>query len=145
MMIRTLLLGVLFVMVAATHSPSAPAPMPPADPPEVAELAKARLKAAQKAYRLMRRIPPAEYWECRYVWSKRILEAQRELARNTKEIIAAFQSHCDRMAEDEKEGKRQAELRPRARWDDTEFALMAALEFYHAEAKIWLARAKAKK
>lgn len=138
----------LLILVAAP-APSAPAP---ADPPALSELAQARLKAAQEAYRrvMVTQEDDTKFdAEVQYVWSKRLLEAEREVARDNKEVAAAFQSHLDRMAGLETKTKKREEDQRRAGkangYGPDQLARLTAAAFYRAEAELWLERAKPKK
>lgn len=89
-----------------------PGGQPQGDPQT--QLAKTTLKAAHEAYRQLleeenkgrRAVDP----ESRYVWSKRILEAECEVARDKKGCAAAFKSHFERMMELERRIKNQAKV-----------------------------------
>jgi hypothetical protein len=108
---------------------------------KAAENAKARMAAAQKVYQgtLARLKVDANYpldAEGLYRWSRRWLEAERELREKKEGRVAAAQAHLDRMK------KLEALMRG---WRDSKFFTdtdVAAVEFYRLEAERWLARAK---
>jgi hypothetical protein len=141
-----LLTSTVLLTLLAAPTLSAPAP---ADPPEAAELIKARLKAAEEAYASM--APSGEECdrgeEALYTWSKRILEADRELAVDGKAVVAALEGHRDRMTEIEKKIKKYEAERaaPKGSYQPYQRARIASAAFYRAEAELWLQRAKAKK
>jgi hypothetical protein len=129
------LLGVLLVVVVS--SLAAPIPPKPQESPERG-LAEARLKAAQAAFQLYQKQGDINDPETSYRWSRRLLEAQRDLAQDRSEIVAAFQAHLDRMARLDNNAKDWA----KANIFEKQLAFTG---FYRAEAELWLAREKAKK
>jgi hypothetical protein len=141
-----LLLVLIFV---ALPTPSTPAP---SDLPVPSELAQARLKAAEEAYsRFLKLQPGQDEWmfdpEVAYTWSKRLLEAEREVARDHKGVVAAFERHRDRMVTLEAKTKTR-EKNTAAKgiyYQPDALARLAAAAFYPAEAEHWLEQAKAKK
>jgi hypothetical protein len=111
-------------------------PGAPADPKaeKIRDLAKARLDAAEKTYQALRkRDLKYEYGEAFYTWSKRILEAQRELAREKKEIKAALSAHLERMREVEHWVQ---EAEPSLKMGNREKIPQAT--HYRVEAELWL-------
>jgi hypothetical protein len=73
-----------------------------------------------------------------YLWSRRWLEAQRDLSDKKAAEVAALEAHRGRM----KDLRKMAEQRYRAGKVPDAEALGA--EFYVAEVELWLARAKAR-
>jgi hypothetical protein len=114
-----------------------------ADPPQtvnIAELRKAKLAAAKKTYELLlrnftegRRAATAERT---YHWSRRWLEAERELNRKKEDQVAAYQAHRDRV----RDLHRIVKDRFRERYVSVDEE--TAAEFYLLEAEIWLAKAR---
>jgi hypothetical protein len=74
-----------------------------------------------------------------YRWSRRWMEAERDMAANKAKRLAAFQSHLERMKILEKEVHDYGSLR-----STIPVQQMAATTFYRAEAETWLAEEKAK-
>jgi hypothetical protein len=138
---RTLVVIALSVLGAG----SLPTAATTAAPPELTTLAKARLKAAQEAYRLVIKAKKEESFdpETIYVWSKRLLEAERGVASNKKGEVAAFQAHLDRMVALEKQANDVWQMHKRQ--NPKRDAHLAQVTFYRAEADLWLTRTKAKK
>lgn len=104
-----------------------------------AKLAEARLKAANEAYRLYQERHKKEgdvEAETLYLWSNRILNAERDAASKEEQRITALQAHLDRMMQLESETKRRLE------GGKVRAHEMAAAEFYRLEAELWLARGK---
>jgi hypothetical protein len=106
--------------------------------------ARARLEAARKTYEgmLARHRVDARAGlgaEDFYRWSRRWMEAERDLADKPEARVAAAQAHLDRMTKWEDMVKRaQAQGGFLAPYEAT------AAEFYRLEAEHWLAQAKAK-
>jgi hypothetical protein len=141
----------LFVALLSTGA----APVPPKS--QVEKLAQARAKAAQHAYgeiaasRKYGGLDSLKFGdlELRYVWSKHLLEAERDAAPTRKEAVAAFRAHLSRMEALEKEVKEgfipprpMSPYEIRGRFGRAE---VAAAALYRTEAEYWLERAKAKK
>ncbi len=147
-MIRcTLLLGILFLIIAASSSLSAPAP---AVDPEMAKLTKAKLEAAKEAHQELAKNlfnDHLEHLEKEYLWSKRLFEAEREAATSKDEVVDAAKRHLNRMAALEKfESDTYARMnagRPADRLSPKGRVVVA--KFYRVEAELWLAKAKSKK
>jgi hypothetical protein len=132
------------VLLAFDLSMSLATPVPP--PSELSKLEQARLKAARKAWEaltLERKRMPAD-WARPYILSKRLLKAERAVARGKEERVAAFQHHLDRMTAIKKEA--ESIFRPydpdRGAPSGISYIDLAEMEFYCAEAELWLARAK---
>jgi hypothetical protein len=141
-MLRTLFLTMAVLLLGAAGMHLAPAPPEgPVPTDKEKELLQERLKAAKEAYRQVVEKTRGGYEaEGRYVWSKRILDAEVELAQNNEAVIAAFQFHFDRMDGWEKDVHKTDEIPPRL-----DAVLVASTAFYTAEAKLWLEQAKTKK
>jgi hypothetical protein len=137
----SLLAPVLFILLSlGSLLRSAPGQVATQSP---SELAQAQLKAAREAYRQLveaekkgqRSFDPERH----YVWSKRILEAERQVARNKEEVFTAFEEHFKRMTTLETKAKQFA------RAGTVGADQVAAVAFYRAEAAVWKERAKVKK
>ena len=106
----------------------------------LAELAKARFKAAEKAFQEFvssERGGLTDY-QMRYSLSKRLLEAQRDLDSTRENELRAFESHFDRMVDLEQKIKkriREGGITATARYEG---------EYYLIEARFWLEKAKVK-
>jgi hypothetical protein len=107
------------------------------------ENAKARLEAARKTYRGMierAKVDPNANAdpERLYLWSRRWMEAERELATKAEEKVAAVEAHLDRMK------TREAFVRKMIEKGFASPVDLAAQEFYRLEAEQWLAQLKGK-
>jgi RNA polymerase sigma factor (sigma-70 family) len=105
------------------------------------KLKEALLTAARKTYEeTMARYRNAnlEGSESLYLWSRRWLEAQLDLAAAKDDRIAAYREHLDRMRSVEKIAKAFANA-GQGRVSDA-----SAAEYYRTQAEIWLEQAKAK-
>ena len=118
---------------------AAPAPPVGKAPPE---LLKAQQDAAREAYRLCAAGYPAGAPGCDaekcYLWSRRLLEAERQLAGDGDADRAALAGHLDRMKQLEEIAGKLFQAKVSSRLD----VLSAA--FYRAEAETWVAHAKGK-
>jgi hypothetical protein len=136
---RNLWLAVLLLVTPSTM-------MGRADPDQdtaavLAKLQTQRRDAARKTYEVMW----SNYRERRasedtlYRWSVRWLEAERQLAGQPAEQVAAFNGHVERMRELEKllDNLHRSGL--------TTVDEISAAEFYRVEAEVWLLQAKEKK
>jgi hypothetical protein len=135
---RTLaVLGLFLNLLLAGLLRAAPEP-PPSK--ATAELAKARLEAAQKTF--------AEVWrthhegrysrtESVYQWSLRWLAAERDLSPAKADQVAAFKAHWNRM----RDLDRMTREKYRSRLVPGEEA--TAAEFYRLEAELWWTKAQA--
>ena len=132
-----LMFAAALLVLGSARSSSAPAP---ADPPVPSKLVKARLDAAQEAFRKVDEGRNTGPWEAekQYIWSKRLLEAQREAAASKEEVAAAFRAHRDRMVTLETETTDATRFRIAGSGPQ----VVAAAAFYRAEAELWLARAE---
>jgi RND family efflux transporter MFP subunit len=119
----------------------------PEEPPakeggDVKKLTQARLEAARKTYEmLLQRYKNATDrldTEKMYQWSRRWMEAGRDLASKQDERVAAVQAHLDRM----KDLERLATALSKA--GQGLMSDVSAAEFYRTEAELWLAREKGK-
>ena len=135
--------SVLFVLMLASAGIS-PSTQPQSDPQDSAELAKAKLKAAQEVYshilegekKATRKLDP----ESRYVWSSRILKAECEVAgEKSKGYIAAFKAHFERMVELEQQTRDWAKAK------QIGIEQVSAAEFFRVEAEWRWAQAKKQK
>jgi hypothetical protein len=105
----------------------------PPDPSEkkIADISQAKLDLARKMYErtleLESKNATGVLPESRYLWSRRWLESQVELAKNKKEIIASYKAHLGRMKD--LVGKL------------TEASAKMSAEYYVLEAELWVARA----
>jgi len=106
---------------------------------KLSRLRKAKVEAARQTYQVAWQnykdgLAPAV--EFPYRWSRRWLEAEREMTEGKEEQVAACKSHLERMREME---RIERELR-RSRLNPVNE--LTAAEFYRAEAEIWLAQAQ---
>ena len=138
-----------FVLIVLVFSfvPIVAAPAQPEGkaPPEVL---KAQRDAARKTYELYAKyypsLPPvvvspiSDVEKC-YLWSRRWLEAERQLVGDGDENRVAVAAHLDRMKKLEEMTRKRSDAGSGA-WslDD------AAAAFYRAEAETWVAQAKGK-
>jgi hypothetical protein len=114
------------------------APAPPADGKPENGLAQARYRAAVKQYEETW----SYYQQARidsyqvYVWSKLILDCQREMADKPAETAAALEGHLARMKQLEGLITRIRRLGFGRSYD------VGAAEYYRLEAEFWIAKAK---
>jgi hypothetical protein len=113
---------------------------PPAAQETLAELAKARFKAAEKAFQefVSSEIGGLRDYQMYYSLSKRLLEAQRDLDSSRENQLRAFEAHFNRMVNLEKtinKRIREVGLDPRGRYEG---------EYFRIEARFWLEKAKVK-
>ncbi|HJZ58680.1 MAG TPA: efflux RND transporter periplasmic adaptor subunit [Gemmataceae bacterium] len=110
-------------------------PMAPADP----ELAKAKRETAGAAYKATFKAfqDGRADTEKVYLWSRRWMEAEQDAGEKKADRIAAVEAHLDRM----KELRKLAEARYQA--GQSTHADVLGVDFYLAEARLWLAQAKA--
>jgi hypothetical protein len=106
----------------------------------LAELAKARFKAAEKAFQefVSSEIGGLRDYQMRYSLSKRLLEAQRDLDSSRENELRAFEAHFDRMVDLERkinERIKERGITATARYEG---------EYYRIEARFWLEKAKVK-
>jgi hypothetical protein len=105
----------------------------------VTKFAKARLEAAEKSYdALSERSVGYLRGEDLYKWSKRILEGQRELARDKDDVKAALGAHLDRMKKVEKIVNQAA----RTLESNKDWEKVPAAAYYRIEAELWLTQAE---
>jgi hypothetical protein len=127
---------VVFLLLPALAG-GAPAPDPARDP-RLLENARARAAAAQKVYEVtLRRLKtgapgPGDPLDRLYWFSRRWMEAQRELAGKPEDRIAAVRDHLQRIQALEKIVQAMFKA-GRVLADDA-----AAVEFYRLEAEGWL-------
>jgi hypothetical protein len=117
---------------------AAPAPPEGKAPPE---LLKAQRDAAQKAYKACAALydngTAIDAEKC-YLWSRRWLEAERQLAGDGDTYRAAVAEHLDRMKKLEEAARQLFEAGRGSALD------VAGAAFYRAEAETWVAQAKGK-
>jgi outer membrane protein TolC len=122
-----------------------PTPALPAAAPTPSALAEARLKAAQSMAKAAQTAYEATVKAFRagrsdaekvYVWSRRWLEAQHQVADKKAARTAGLKAHRDRMKD-----LRQAAL-TRYRAGQAPFAEVAGADYYLAEAELWLVRGR---
>jgi hypothetical protein len=106
----------------------------------LADFAKARLKAAEKAYRefVSSEIDGLRDYKMHYSLSKRLVEAQRDLDSSKENELRAFEAHYNRMVDLEKTIEKRIRggyISPPARFEG---------QYYLIEARFWLEKAKAK-
>jgi hypothetical protein len=146
-------LCLFFVVILAVPGPAATTREAKLLP--LSKLERAYLKAAQDVLRdvdlskfegVMRVTMPE--MESNYLWSKHLQEAERKVARNKKQLVAAFKGHFDRMTKLEarikawewagtNEGRRDYMPEQRTR--------LAAMTYYRTEAEVSLEKAKSKR
>jgi hypothetical protein len=115
---------------------------PDPDPAAVlSRLASQRRDAARKTYLVMwlnyRESRASE--ETLYRWSRRWLEAERQLSERQADQVAAFEGHLERMQELE------SIIRKMQRSGVTTIYQVSAAEYYRVEAEMWLLQARGKK
>jgi hypothetical protein len=141
-------LVLFFVLVCLIPGPAATTRQGKRTPPTKLELAL--LKAAKDAYpRVLDRETGDKLIEMErnYLWSKRLLEVEREVHANNKELVAAFKGHLDRMMNLEaqtKEHEWRTSGKGRRPYKAYQLGVLAAVAFYRAEAEVLLERAKSK-
>jgi hypothetical protein len=106
------------------------------------KLAKERGRAARNAYEAVwAKFKPFDLskgdGEDVYRWSRRWMEAERQMAKSQTERVAALQGHFKRMK------KLEQEVQMYAR-GTIPVQQLAATQFYRAEAELWLVAEKAK-
>jgi hypothetical protein len=129
------------VLAALALCLAALAPPASAADEKAAENAKARRAAAQKVYkgifdRSQVDVSSPLDVERMHQWSRRWLEADRELAGTKEGRVAAIQAHLDRMK------KLEDVVRHWHRKGFVSSADVPAVEFYRLEAERWLAQAR---
>jgi hypothetical protein len=130
--------GLVLGLVAATLLRAAPEAAPPKAPEE---LLKAKVEAARRTYEVVWKnnregfVPVVEL--C-YRWSRRWLEAELELHEKKADQEMAYQAHAERM----RELARITRDRFRNRVNTVEE--VTAIDFYTAEARVWLEQARIK-
>lgn len=133
---------------------SKPAPVKPAagDAGGVQELAKARFRAARKAFEAVKEhyLAGARNEEEVYQWSLRTLKAQQSLGE--KDLVEPLNEHVERMKE--LEALAVARFKKKENTADGEVVInrmvvrdtgLTAAEFYRLEAELWVAEVKVKK
>lgn len=109
--------------------------------PLLSRLARQRRDAARKTYETMW----TNYREGRaagellYRWSRRWLDAERQIHDKPAEQVAALEAHLDRMR------RLEALVQRVQRSGQTTVDEVSAAEYYRAEAEIWLLQARDKK
>lgn len=125
-----------FFAVAAALAPSAP------DRPEFAKYAEARIKLARETLDMldsMRDHARASPTDSRYmIWSRRLVEAERDLPNNKAGYLAACKAHLERMKTQEQLAIAQRENAQLSMIDVNEF------RFRRLEAEFWLKEAEAR-
>jgi hypothetical protein len=106
---------------------------------KLSKLRQAKVEAARETYQVIWKnykdglVPAVEF---PYRWSRRWLEAEREMSDGKADQLAACKSHLERMREME---RIERELRRSRLNPVNEFT---AAEFYRVEAEIWLTQAQ---
>src|SRR6266852_310569 len=102
--------------------------------PQLAKLAEARVKAEQDGLARVLKVQVDDSHfdpEKEYVWSKRLLEAEREAAPDNVAVATALKSHVDRMVELEtKTKKREKDRALRDVYQNDALIRLAAVTFY---------------
>ena len=127
-MIRyTLLAALVFLPAFGSAAPAAAARE---------DLAAAKVEAAHKVYEAMVQELRTGRGQANadrlYLWSRRWMEAQRDVGPKKADRIAALEAHRDRM----KDLRKTAEQRYKA--GQCSHAEVLSVDFYLAEAEIWL-------
>ncbi len=107
----------------------------------IAKRKHAVLELAQKTYRLdleRMRVGQTVEPEHLYRWSRRWLDAQRDVAANPGERVTAYAEHLKRME------SVAAMVRAQVQAGKATAADGAAADYYRAQAELWLEQAKAK-
>ena len=131
---RAVLAGLLLAVVSF-------APAAPADQTRLGALAEARLQAAIKQYEETW----SYYQQARiesyqvYVWSKLILDCQREMTNKPVERLTALEDHLNRMKKLEALIKKVRRLGFGRSYD------VGASEYYRLEAEFWLTHDRAER
>jgi hypothetical protein len=136
-MIRSTL--AILLLGASAFAAPLPDPMKESDVPK--ELLKARLNAVREVFRIAKLEAEAGRGQMDDlpVWSLRLLEAERAVAANRDEHLAACRDHLERM----KEYDRVQKLRHDA--GRASAKELAAATYFRVEAEIILARVEGKK
>jgi uncharacterized protein (TIGR03067 family) len=128
--------------VLPNEAPSAHGQERQAEPEVPADLLKAQVASSGEAYRLRlagyRGGEPNGDLESTYLWSVRLLSAERDLSKKPADRVAAAAAHLERM----KTVEATATARVKAGGAPRHHALAA--EFYRVQAQIWLSQAKGK-
>jgi outer membrane protein TolC len=132
---RTILVGLVLGLVFARGAPAASGPAGPQTP---AALAKAKVEAAAKAFETAEKsyATGQSTAEQVYLWSRRWLEARRDLADNQAERAAAVEAHLGRLQ------MLRKTITARYKVGNAPYAEVTGAEFYVVEAELWLAQAK---
>jgi hypothetical protein len=126
---------VLAMVIGSALAVAAPAPEESKIPPE---LVKAKMEAARKTYERTWEVEGGSVdVEHVYQWSRRWLEAERQLSDKKSDRSAAAQGHLDRMKALQ---KRAGDLHKTI---SISMQQLSATEFYRVEAEIWVLEAKA--
>jgi len=125
---RTLLAALVLLPAFGSAVPATAAPE---------NLAAAKLKAARMVYEAMvKQLHEGRVdAERPYLWSRRWMEAQRDASPKKADRIAALEAHRDRM----KDLRKTAEQRYKA--GQGSHAEVLSVDFYLAEAEVWLSEA----
>jgi hypothetical protein len=134
----SLLLGLAAVATALAPAAQDPA-VPPPPPPNAESPAQIRLKAALRAYDMAwlyyseNRVTSEKV----YLWSRWLLEAQRDASSDKASVVAACQDHLERIKKLEYKIRR---IRKIGFGDSLD---VVEVDCYRKEAELWLARANA--
>ena len=137
----SLWLGLMTLGVALAPAPQDVPPPPPAAPQDAASLAAIRVQAGIKAYEMAwlyyseNRVPSQKV----YLWSRWLLEAQRDAADDKPGHISACEAHLERIKKLEFKIRR---IRKIGFGDSLD---VVEVDYYRKEADFWLAQAKAAK
>jgi hypothetical protein len=137
---RSLWLGLMTLGVALAPAPQDPPP-PPQPPQDPAALANLRAEAGKKAYDLAwlyyseNRVTSQKV----YLWSRWLLEAQRDSNADKSAQVAACEAHLERIKKLEFKIRR---IRKIGFGDSLD---VVEVDYYVKEAEFWLAQARALK
>ena len=138
---RSLIPGLLTLVVALAPSPQDPPPNAPDVPQPPPSPAEARLWAGEKAYEMAwlyyseNRVDSEKV----YRWSRRLLEARRDASPDQPGQVLACEGHMERIK------KLEAKIRRIRRIGFGDSLDVVEVDYYRKEADFWLAQARAAK
>jgi hypothetical protein len=137
----SILPGLLTLAVALAPAPQNPPPAPPVPPQAEKSLAEVRSEAGRKAYDMAwlyyseNRVPSQKV----YLWSRWLLEAERDASVDQAGHVAACEGHLARIKKLE---AKIARIRKIGFGDSLD---VVEVDYYRKEADFWLDRAKSAK
>ena len=130
--------GAGLVLLLAAAAASAPPPPASTEPVVPVTLSRARVDAARKTYAVLAsdyRLGWLPWSEPVYRWSRRWLDAERDLASRDEERLAAVKAHLQRMRDLDRI------TQARFRRQDTTVDESTAAQYFRLEAEVWLYQA----